>query len=518
MTSISSCSNRCESCRLSYQTVTAFAEDLSRYVKNEPVTAQRDTLAYRARKFVFRHRVAVAAGALVTAALIVATDVSMRQSREARRQRGVAVLERKRADAQREFQGLLLSEVGARPITMREILDKGRAVVERQYGADAPYLSSILIQLARPYVELGEIKVPALLLARAESIATQQHDSVRLADIRCNRPDLLRLDGHPDDAARLLDSADAILRTKPEPWTEVACLGVRGVLADEIGDAAASGRATRRALATQDSLGETSGETYITSLGALGNALMVEGRMRDAQRVYARAIALMDSSGRGRMMSAVIMHHNLALVFEEAGEIEVAERMLHDVMVSAARGDPTGRAKYFSQLAEQGTTEGSRYWESRGTFGLAQSQFSQGHVDDARRTTKHFRRVSTGLINRRADDHLLDVRSLDARIALARRDAAGAMRFLEELLRSGGYYTGKHQRQMHSALLLAAEASMQLQQGRNALTFAAEARQTATRDSLTAFRSFYVGEAYNTVRGHWSLGLETPHTVFYKAA
>jgi serine/threonine-protein kinase len=43
-----------------YESAAAFAEDLRRYLENEPVLARSDTLAYRAGKFLARHATAEA--------------------------------------------------------------------------------------------------------------------------------------------------------------------------------------------------------------------------------------------------------------------------------------------------------------------------------------------------------------------------------------------------------------------------------------------------------------------------
>jgi tetratricopeptide (TPR) repeat protein len=58
---------------------TAFADDLQRYLRHEPIGARRDTIAYRAAKFVRRHRVAVATAALIVATLAGATYVANRE-------------------------------------------------------------------------------------------------------------------------------------------------------------------------------------------------------------------------------------------------------------------------------------------------------------------------------------------------------------------------------------------------------------------------------------------------------
>jgi len=52
-----------------YASVTALADDLHRYLKHEPITARPDTLPYRMRKYVRRHRVGVAVAVALVAVL-----------------------------------------------------------------------------------------------------------------------------------------------------------------------------------------------------------------------------------------------------------------------------------------------------------------------------------------------------------------------------------------------------------------------------------------------------------------
>ena len=53
-----------------YATVNALAEDLGRYLEQLPIRARRDTLAYRARKFVARNRLPVALSSLLVASAV----------------------------------------------------------------------------------------------------------------------------------------------------------------------------------------------------------------------------------------------------------------------------------------------------------------------------------------------------------------------------------------------------------------------------------------------------------------
>jgi len=56
-----------------YASIKAFADDLRRYLRHEPISARPDTIAYRAGKFVRRHRSSVTAALLAILALIGTT-------------------------------------------------------------------------------------------------------------------------------------------------------------------------------------------------------------------------------------------------------------------------------------------------------------------------------------------------------------------------------------------------------------------------------------------------------------
>jgi serine/threonine protein kinase len=80
-----------------YDTATGLAEDVERFLKNEPIEARSPSVSYRFRKFARRNRVAVVTVGLVVATLIAGiittgwmAHVAQVQAREARRQRGIA--------------------------------------------------------------------------------------------------------------------------------------------------------------------------------------------------------------------------------------------------------------------------------------------------------------------------------------------------------------------------------------------------------------------------------------------
>jgi serine/threonine protein kinase len=70
-----------------YANAQLLADDLRRYLSDEPITARPDAAAYVLAKFVRRHRVGVAAGTGVALALAVGAGVAAWEANEARRQR-----------------------------------------------------------------------------------------------------------------------------------------------------------------------------------------------------------------------------------------------------------------------------------------------------------------------------------------------------------------------------------------------------------------------------------------------
>jgi len=503
--------------RQRYQTVDVFADDLHRYLRHEPVRARRDSIAYRARKFVRRHRAGVAGATAASLAVVAAAAFSLVQMREAQRQRDAALYESQRANAQVEFQSQLMSQIGDRPITMREILDRSRNALEREYGDDPRLLTPILLQLSARYAELGDSRIRGTLLARADSLANATGDRGQLIEARCGIVDNLRTEGRYDEANRLLDSAESMLRATPNPRAEVTCLQTLTDLENEAGpDHERAVPAIRRAIFIRDSLGETRDMEYIGLFSSLADALDERGEHRQSIATYDSAMSILDRTGRGETMTRAILQHDRAVTLIGLGEVAAAERSLHDFLERMRRSDPTGdipaqplihyahaalfereadsAAKYFSILVNQGVSEHNTYWEGRGLFGLVQAQIQLGDIPGAKRSAARFDQIAAKM-RFSSDDQVTDSRMLHALFALSAGDTVTGHTLLVQMLRSNGYFNGTRRKTFHSALILAAQAALALGAPGEALGYARDARKKAALDSLTDTRSAYVGEA-----------------------
>jgi serine/threonine-protein kinase len=98
-----------------YPTTTALAEDIDRHVRGLPVLAQPESLAYRARKFVRRHRVPVAAAAVAVAALGSGLGAALWQARQARLQAQRAEAEVVASRDVSQFLQTIFSRLAAHP-------------------------------------------------------------------------------------------------------------------------------------------------------------------------------------------------------------------------------------------------------------------------------------------------------------------------------------------------------------------------------------------------------------------
>lgn len=141
-----------------YPSVTALADDLRRYLRNEPIGARPDTLRYRAAKFVRRNRAAVVLATLAIVATLAGVVGTLIQTRAARAQRDFALRQVERTQALNEFHEFLLSDAApsGKPFTVNELLRRAEHIVERQHATNDPNRVTLMISIGRQYLEQDE--------------------------------------------------------------------------------------------------------------------------------------------------------------------------------------------------------------------------------------------------------------------------------------------------------------------------------------------------------------------------
>ncbi|MGE5167028.1 MAG: protein kinase domain-containing protein [Deltaproteobacteria bacterium] len=144
-----------------YATAAALADDVQRYLSGRPIAARRDSAAYRLRKFVGRHRIAVPAAVASIAGLLAATAISLHEAQIARVQTLQARAQATRAQATREFLVGVFDQVSpdankGQPITARQLLQTGEREVGKESDRQPAVKAELSALLGRLYRDIGD--------------------------------------------------------------------------------------------------------------------------------------------------------------------------------------------------------------------------------------------------------------------------------------------------------------------------------------------------------------------------
>lgn len=117
-----------------YASVAAFADDISRYLRHQPIAACPDIFAYRSAKFVRRNRVPVALSAIAIVAIMGGLIGTLVQAASSREQRDFAFQQLQRNQEHDKFLDFLLSDASQ----VRKEALYAAAQLEQSSGADLP--------------------------------------------------------------------------------------------------------------------------------------------------------------------------------------------------------------------------------------------------------------------------------------------------------------------------------------------------------------------------------------------
>jgi len=81
-----------------YQSVDQMADDIRRHLSGRPVLARQDSLAYRAGRYIRRHRLALSAAAVVFTSLLAGVTIALSEARQADAARHIAEAQKETAD------------------------------------------------------------------------------------------------------------------------------------------------------------------------------------------------------------------------------------------------------------------------------------------------------------------------------------------------------------------------------------------------------------------------------------
>ncbi|HMB70366.1 MAG TPA: tetratricopeptide repeat-containing protein kinase family protein, partial [bacterium] len=154
-----------------YDTAEALREDLERHRTGRPVEARPSSLGYRARKYVARNRVGVAAGAAVVLALAAGLVATTWQAQRAEREAARAVQARDFLAGL--FEAADPDRTHGRDVTAKDILDEGAGRIEEELAATPELQAEMLCTIGGTYDKLGEYESSERMFRRAAEIRSR---------------------------------------------------------------------------------------------------------------------------------------------------------------------------------------------------------------------------------------------------------------------------------------------------------------------------------------------------------
>ncbi|MEZ4378712.1 MAG: serine/threonine-protein kinase [Gemmatimonadales bacterium] len=388
-----------------YASVAAMAEDLRRYLDGRPVLARGTPWGYRAGKFVRRHRAAVAAGGLGVASLAAAV---MFYTGRLSDERDLARAEATRANAIADFLQDVFSEANpdrvlGREVSVADLFERGAARIDSLEVAPETK-AGLLLVMGNAFRGVGDLERAEALLREAveqhrvgfeargwvpgevgytdaldalgnvlwergrydeaeaahrESLAILHAavpGSEQEATALHNLGVTLKEAGRFDEAAPLLEEARAVFHeVAPDSRAEAVALSTLAALRTTRSEDSAATRLLREAVAIYRTLPEADREGEETILTSLGQSLVLEGRLDEAEAVIAEALGIAERRYGTNSIEAAGALEELGRLELAQGDSVSAERELRRAILaySAVKGERHPDVAYTtSDLAE----------------------------------------------------------------------------------------------------------------------------------------------------------------------
>ncbi len=514
-----------------YPTIAAFADDLERYLRHEPVTARRATWSYRARKFVRRHRGPVISAVLVAIALVAATVVTWTQMVVARHERDAAIQNARRQEALTTVQKILASNsrgTDGRLLSATERIQLALTVLERTYRGEPWLVAEGIIALADRYLLTGEREELRRVISRAQTIARTGNLPTQLARADCVSAYTLAYDEQLDSARALLAEAKAALErrgTRSEDNAYVTCLNAEGYLLVEAGQPGSAIPLLARALALVEAdsgTGQFDPTVRMAMMQDLGYALRLDGRWREATRYHQQMFTGLKAAGYENTdfigAGLVWLVGDLMQMGEFVSADSITRALIREQEAIHGVGHPAAQIGFEHGLVllRMGQLDSAELWLDRAVHDSTQQEtgipmwapaaLTHLHLElnrlaDARREIQH---LPLGVYSR-----LVTAALLKARLRWAERDSGGALTMLEDAIRQFQTSGPRLPAELALPLVTAGEWRLIMGDFRAADSLAQLARTAAGIDSLALTRSGLVGRA-ELLRARALRGLEDP--------
>jgi serine/threonine-protein kinase len=337
-----------------YATAGDFAQDLRRYLRDEPVTSQVNTVRYRVRKFIQRHRGGVLAASVTGIALLAAAIVTVWQGVEAARQRDAAIHERERAQAANDFMSLLMEEVGpgGKPFTMFELLDQGLELLDAQHAARQPYTAATYYDVALRYAVLGQDTRARELLDRTQELAREEDDRDVLGASLCTsavleaRAETEQARAHLQEALDLLDS---VPEASLDAHRECAQAQARLLVVDGQWQKAID--VLSSAVQRHERSGARASHRQALLLHNISGVYYGRGIWQESLDYNARALEMLKDIGRADTMLYLLLSNNRSSLLLSVGEVRAAHELREGLLARVRQLDEPAQRPFWSTYA-----------------------------------------------------------------------------------------------------------------------------------------------------------------------
>jgi len=312
-----------------YASVSAFADDVRRYLRNQPISARNDGVAYRAVKFVRRHRATALLAALVVLATLGGAVSTLLQAQRARAQREFALKQLARAERINSLNELLLTDIAplGKPLKATDLLEREEQVVEREQYDDVAAHIDLLTSIGGQYSGVEENEKARGVLEQAYQLSRGIDDRSTRAKAACELGYALLPSGELERAESLVNEGLKGLPNEPQfASNRVSCLLRGSDVAFRVGNASLFLQRARAAERVLQQMSFRSPVQELHVLTTLASAYQVSGQFRDAESAFERAAARMTELGYGETQRAVELFNDWGFALSNAGRPLDAEK------------------------------------------------------------------------------------------------------------------------------------------------------------------------------------------------
>ncbi|MEQ1691991.1 MAG: serine/threonine-protein kinase, partial [Gemmatimonas sp.] len=328
-----------------YASVGQFADDIERFLKGLPVSAERDSWSYRARKFVRRNRAAVVAGSVIASLLLLFAIGMTWQARAITRERDRAQQQQAASEAVVRFLTSIFARAnplavpGGDTLRVPQLLLVGETLVDSL--GDDPFVQGRILRV------LGNMHVARGKLDEAEAVLRRAYDHMMSA----RGSDSLEVAQTYHELARAVGARDGLTKALPmfrESTTRLRRAGARAsdilVAERELAERTEGLEARQRALELLMKQEATSpGATPIeraANFNALGIGKQGVGNIQEAITLFEESLKLLDALLPSNHPNRLAVASNLAGALRDNGDYPIAESMARDIL-AMQRGQVT---------------------------------------------------------------------------------------------------------------------------------------------------------------------------------